>query len=323
MFVFGARSSVRAALSRVCACLSVLILCAAVPARADEPFLAACRAGHLEVAQKRLQQLHKDAGAARRGLVEYLKVQGLFVAAGQGRYNLVSWLLALQVATDDWVDGNQETPLFVAVRGGHVEVALLLLDHGASVIRRNRWKNTAADLAERLGYHELALRLAGELGPVVVQDTPYSALDLEEGLSDVSYEWDEETPSERTPQPLESVDSWQHQDGGASLELRALSFSPPAVSPVWGSPVDPAPECSLESGYELACEPDPGLFDREVVRLSENAPQPAPPEGQAVRAFQGLYSCPGAGCAGSEAGACGFTPRPDWLPLRPLPAAIK
>src|SRR5713226_6311339 len=60
--------------------------------------------------------------------------------------------------------GKSMTPLHMAARGGHREVVKLLLEHGADVHPHNRSGNEPLELAVQAGHHHVADLLRDSVG---------------------------------------------------------------------------------------------------------------------------------------------------------------
>ena len=79
-------------------------------------------------------------------------------AAKCGRTEEVASLIELG-ARVDWSPQNEDTPLLIAVRNNHLDVATILIAHGADVERRGEGGNSALHLACYSGNEEMCALL--------------------------------------------------------------------------------------------------------------------------------------------------------------------
>ncbi len=128
----------------------------------DRPIHYAARRGHADVVAFLLAK-----GAASDATVESLLKTGvtpLHQAAATGDLKQARSLLAdgVNVNAKDRVDAR---PLYYAAEKGQKEMVELLVANGAVVTARNtRRRETAAEVAKRAGYNEIADLLAAQAG---------------------------------------------------------------------------------------------------------------------------------------------------------------
>ena len=93
-------------------------------------------------------------------------------STSRGRREVVEFLLDSGVDIDAIEFGlhrpsavqNHGTALHYAASHGREDLVQLLLDRGASTAIRDRAQRTAEEVAKRVGYTRIAMRLSGELG---------------------------------------------------------------------------------------------------------------------------------------------------------------
>ncbi len=96
--------------------------------------------------------------------LDKFKESFLTEAARCGRTEEVSSLIELG-ARIDWSPENEDTPLLAAVKNNHIDVATILIAHGADVNRTSIGGNNALHLAARGGHEEMcALILSATSG---------------------------------------------------------------------------------------------------------------------------------------------------------------
>lgn len=115
--------------------------------------MLACGKGHLEM----VQTLFEVTGG--EGLEERDKDgwTALYHAAAWNHMGVLMFLLS-KGAVANLVDAQQETPLMVASRNGHLEVVQKLVEHsqGQGLEARNGWGHTALGYAVEQGHREVA-----------------------------------------------------------------------------------------------------------------------------------------------------------------------
>jgi len=72
----------------------------------------------------------------------------LIFAARDGHLDIAEILIEYG-ATVDWQDDEKVTPLILASSRNHPEIVTLLLNHGATLTIQDQWGRTALDYAER------------------------------------------------------------------------------------------------------------------------------------------------------------------------------
>ncbi|MBT9313602.1 ankyrin repeat domain-containing protein [Leptothoe kymatousa] len=82
--------------------------------------------------------------------VVYRTNTALTYAARDG-YLDIARLLVAHGADVNWIDGEGVTPLILASFKDHQEIVQLLLDHGADITVQDQWHRTALDYALRRG----------------------------------------------------------------------------------------------------------------------------------------------------------------------------
>ncbi|MEM9002941.1 MAG: ankyrin repeat domain-containing protein [Cyanobacteria bacterium P01_F01_bin.86] len=114
----------------------------ALPA-SPPPLIEATLAGDVETVRSLLQE------GTDPNLVYHTNT-ALTYAARDG-FIAIARVLIDAGAEVNWIDGEGVTPLILASFKNHVELAELLLDHGADVTVRDQWDRTALDYALRRG----------------------------------------------------------------------------------------------------------------------------------------------------------------------------
>ncbi|MEM7066023.1 MAG: ankyrin repeat domain-containing protein [Cyanobacteria bacterium P01_B01_bin.77] len=74
----------------------------------------------------------------------------------------IATLLIDHGADVDWIDGEGVTPLILAAFKNHIELVQLLLDQGADTTVRDQWNRTALDYALRRGAADPIVQLLKE-----------------------------------------------------------------------------------------------------------------------------------------------------------------
>lgn len=101
--------------------------------------------------------------------------------AKQGWADWTQKLLANPMAMTDRRDRNEETPLFVAMQNGHIQVAHLLVDHGCNVNAQNEQGISPLMLAIERRDEELVQKMMARRGdPALKDETGRSGLDRAE-----------------------------------------------------------------------------------------------------------------------------------------------
>lgn len=126
------------------------------------PIFQASQHGHTSVVRLLLEVPEVRESLNDRGLTGSLKETPLYVASNNEHVEVVRMLLSAGSDPNSDDDSWLGSSLHAAAIKGNMEIAQLLLDHGAKLSRQNRYGQTPREVAEEKKHYEVARILTAE-----------------------------------------------------------------------------------------------------------------------------------------------------------------